>query len=190
MFTFRFLLFVLLFFFSRCVIIPTYTERTSIETINHMAETSTFSNVLIVGTGVVSSRVFLDNLYSELNKSLESRGVHSSFAFVGKVTSVNLDSLRNYKFDAYLIFKGTDSTILNMQKVKFIGYGPGIQTTAYGNQFREKYTVTLFTGQHRAVPLWKGILNVDFDLANNHKYANLSKMIIKEIEHEGLLLTN
>jgi hypothetical protein len=186
----RTLLVTFVLLLSGCVIIPTYKERLSIETIDSSKEAVSFNNVLVIGSGPVASRVFLDNLYTELSRSFEQKGIQSEFTYLGKIDKShppNLDSLTKTRFDAYMMFKASDSSILDMQKVKFVGYGAGIFVAGHGNQFYEHYTITFKVNRDNVGPAWRGVLNVDFDLANNFKYGRISSMICQELERTGIM---
>jgi hypothetical protein len=141
--------------------------------------------------GPVASRVFLEKLAEEMNKSFKSRGIQSKFSYLGKISQrsqLKLDSLADGKFDTYLVFKSGDSSYLDMTKEQFTAMGPGVVGTGYGNQYKNLYTVTLYTKKDGMQMIWQGDLNVDFDLANDYRYKKVAKLIFGEFAKNHILV--
>jgi len=148
-------------------------------------------SVLLIGTGPVASRVFLDNLSAVMIERFKKKGVNAEFSYVGKLqasSSRNLDSLVNDRFDSYLLFKASDSSYLDMTKTKSVIIGPGITGSHIGNQYAQDYKLQLFQKRERMHLVWDGKLNIDFDLANNSRYEYISNMIFKGLSKDVVQL--
>jgi hypothetical protein len=143
----------------------------------------------LVGTGLVASRIFLDNLSDEMLRSFKKKGIHSEFKYIGKIprsASLEWDSLKQAGYDSYLVFRAADSSYLDMTNEKFTAFGPGIMATKYGNQYKANYNITLYNGMKHEV-LWEGELAVDFDIANSSRYKHIARLIFTELEKNNIL---
>jgi hypothetical protein len=185
-------LLAVLMFFSGCIVIPAQTASISLNQTNVRKGEVRISNVLMVGSGTVASEVFLENLSAELIQSFKTRGVPTEFTFMGKMppsASLPLESLIQDKFDTYLVFKSSNNAYLDMSKEKVKVYGPDNMTRKkYGNQYAERYTVTLYHKKEKIQAIWQGDLAIDFDLANSSRYKEISKLILDELVKNQFLL--
>lgn len=173
-----------------CLVIPTYKARISVHTTAYNKQEVQVQNMMLVGTGPVASRVFLDNLHTEMTQSLKSKGVESRFSYAGSGSQygpLKLDSLISDQYDAYLVFKATGPAQLNMTKPQYSAIGPGVVGTGYGNQYVENYTVSLYKGKEKLQLVWKGEMEVDFDLANDSRYKQISQLLLKELVDRHIL---
>jgi hypothetical protein len=180
--------YILIIFLQGCVVIPTYTAHISVNETSGIEPAVPMHNVLLIGTGPVASQVFLDNLSSVMIQTFENKGVHAEFSYIGKLhtsSTRKLDSLVNNKFDAYLIFKASDSSKLDMSKTKSAIIGPGIVGSHVGNQYAEKYRLLLYQKKEDMRLVWNGRLNIDFDLANDNRYQHISNIIFKALAKDG-----
>ena len=184
------LLLIPAFFFTGCIVIPTYTAHMSLQTTEENTSPVTMTNVLVVGNGKVSHHVVFDNLAQELTATFAKKGVHSATFFLPAVphpSAVLMDSLSSGVYDYCLVLNAGDSVVLNMTKEKFFAVGPGVSGTGYGNQFLTSYTISLFANDAEKHLVWQGDMHVDFDLANDQKYKKISKMIVNEMVKNGVL---
>jgi hypothetical protein len=120
----------------------------------------------------------------------ESKDVHAAFSHLGKLSSSQYkpDSLAKNNFDAYLIFKPSENSSLDMNKMKQMVIGPGITGANYGNQYLDKYKLLLYKNTDNVQLVWQGSLYVNFDLTNDSKYKQISKLIFKELAKEVVQL--
>jgi hypothetical protein len=184
------LLLIIVVIFYGCVVIPTSKDRTSLKTIRQDEAGVQVNRILMIGTGPVASRVFLDNLSSELMQSLKVMNVHAEFVYMGKApssVSLKIDSLVTPRFDTYLVFKPSAHAYLSMTSLKYIGVGPGVMASGYGNQYTDTFAVALYTRKENLQLVWQGDLMVDFDLANDSKYKKISKLILDEFLKRRIL---
>lgn len=175
---------------SGCIVVPTYTNHISFQPTRQSEQKVTFNNVLMIGAGPVASRVFLDNLSTEMMQTFKRKGVESDFSYVGKVPSsatLKLDSLVVAPFDACLVFRASEDSYLNMTNAKFTAIGPGVVATSNGNHYQDTYTVSLYTKKENMQLVWQGDLEVDFDLANDSRYKHISGLIFKELVKNQVL---
>lgn len=181
------LLSLLSFVFSSCVVLPVYKTHISLNETKGNEHRVQITNLLLIGSGPVASRVFLDNLSSKLIQSLKAQGIQAEFSYVGKLSPSSfykLDSLVSNQYDAYLLFKASDSSVLDMNKVKQVVIGPSMSGANYGNQYAETYKLLLYQKAEKLGLVWQGNLKVDFDLANDNKYKQVSKLILKELSKD------
>lgn len=191
MLRFNLILLVTILTLQGCIVVPTHIDDYSLKVINKNEQEVHMRNVLLIGTGPVASRLFLESLSSKMMHALQLNGVQSSFSFVGKVPqygSFNMDSLVKPPFDTYLLFRASDKNSLDMSKQKYTAYGyGGITATGYGNQYQETYKVTLYQKRAQLEMVWEGDLNVDLDLAKDQWYRQISKEILDEFAKNDIL---
>lgn len=189
---------IMAFFLSGCKAISTNNnyERITLQTTNLPNGKVQFDKVLVVGTGLTPSRVFLDNLYPEINRSLQQKGISSEFEYIGKIDNSKPLKLARIKpgFDAYLVFRASDSAALNTRITTYAIPTPmsvipavGLSASTYAHRFTEKYTVAVFTNKSNIDPAWQGVLDINLDLAQNHKYKTISTLLCKELERNGII---
>jgi hypothetical protein len=173
---------------TSCVVLPVYQTHISLKETKCKEHRVPITNLLLIGSGPVASRVFLDNLSSKMIQAFKAQGVHADFSYVGKLSQSSLyrlDSLVSDQYDTYLLFKASDSSFLDMNKVKQVVIGPGISGASYGNQYVETYKLFLYQKAEKLGLVWQGNLKVDFDLANANKYKQVSQLILKELSKDG-----
>jgi len=176
---------------SGCVVIPTYSAKISLKPTIEMPVKDPVQNILLIGSGTVASRVFFENLSQEFQKSNAMKKIKTSFVYVGKshkTASFLIDSLQGKNYDACLLFQSGNNEALEMTKAKYIAVvGPGVSSTGYGNRYAEIFLVTLYNKKEKLSTLWQGDLFVDFDLANNSRYKEISNLFLKEFEKWGVM---
>ena len=191
MLTRKLLPFIVIFFVSGCVVIPTYKARISLIPTREYNSEVQVKDLLIIGTGSVASQIFLENLSAEMKQSLQIKGIQADFSYMGKIpdaADINIDKLKQDKYDSYLVFMANNESYLDMTKEKFTGIGPGVTATGYGNQYVETFTVVLYNGKVKHEVIWQGKLAVDFDIANNSRYKQISGLIFNEFTKSHILL--
>jgi hypothetical protein len=150
------------------------------------------SNVLLVGTGSVKSQIFLDNLSGEMMQRFKQQGVQADFTYLDKTppsASFNFDKAKSDKYDCYLVFKSANESYLDMTKEKYSAISAGGSVIkGYGNQYVESYNVKLYSGKGNQEVLWQGELFVDFDIANERNYKQISKLFFDEFKKHRFLL--
>jgi len=191
MFKTTLLLSLLCWISTGCIIIPTYDQNIKIATKHHWQKAEP-RHILFIGTGPVGSRVFLDNLTSELITTIKRKGKEGEFAYLGKrmnTVPLPLDSLMNPRFDTYIVFRSSERTQLNMTMPKATGFGPGgFVATQYGNQFVDTYRVSVLNAAANLELAWEGILEVDIDLAVDTKYKTITDKLCRELAKNGIVL--
>jgi hypothetical protein len=63
-----------------------------------------------------------------------------------------------------------------------------VHGTGYGNQYSEKYSITLYSSEGKLQKIWEGNLSVDFDVANKSKYKQISELIFSELSKGNIRL--
>jgi hypothetical protein len=187
----RFLSYALLLLLGGCVVIPTYKQRSSIRTLETYKRPSVISEIVIIGSGKSGSRLFIENLYNELALSLEKLGIHSRFVYLTDLKLLN-SSLANEIENvsgAYMIFKPSDSALLNTNKMKVVALSPVAGAALYGNQFIESFTISVGSAGFNKPPVWKAVINVDLDIAVSREFVNLSEMIVSEMLRQRVIAT-
>lgn len=178
----------LAFALCACIVIPTYKERITLRPVRENSEVLQLKNVLIVGTGSVAAEVFLDNLATEVATSLKSMGIRSDFSYVGRrLRKLNIDSVKQAGYDAYLVFDAANDAYLNMTKEQFVAFGPGITARGYGNQYAQRFTVALYHDSEPQQTIWEAELAVDIDLAHDGMYPRIARLVIRELVKNHVL---
>jgi hypothetical protein len=172
------------------ITVPSYAPRITLETTHKNVQDIKVNNLLLVGTGPVASRVFLDNLTIQITRSLQKRNIRWGFSYAGNIprsAPVTLDTLASASFDTYLVFRAAGKSYLDMTKPISMRTSSSGSTTYIGNQYKETYTVSLYNKKEKMQLVWQGEMEVNFDLANDGRYEQIAHLILKELEKEHIL---
>lgn len=181
--------------FTSCVI-PTYLGKSKLKETEVKKSDVRLSHVLIVGAGSTASRLFLENLSTELTKLLAQNNIQSDFRYVGKIprgSLLNLKEMTSSKYNGYLVLNPTDTSYTYTDKevgyaatplpAGYAGYG-----TISGNQYIEEFNLQFYTSSDSLTKVWQGELLVDFDFATSGRYQKIAEQIIsKFIKHRIII---
>jgi hypothetical protein len=175
--------------FAGCVI-PTYFGSTALNDIQTNQKEITMHKVLIVGAGSMASRLFLENISSEMMKVFTSKGVESNFLYVGEIprgTQLKLDTVISSKYDGYIIFNPKDTSYFNARKEKYIAIvpgplGTGFSAGGYGNQYKEEYFIEAYVNDSSLSLIWRAGLKLNFDFSAQYKYKHISNDIFDQLK--------
>ena len=175
---------ILCFCINSCVVIPTYTSDISLSTIEQHSEPVKMERMLFVGAGKIPTRVFLENLSGRMKTVLKDKGITSDFLFMNNLPvpfQLQDTTASASGYDTYLVFKSANDTYLDLHNKKYIAAGPGVYGEGFGTQYVETFTVTLYRKNGTMQTIWRGKLEVDFDIVNETKYQKISNLLYKEL---------
>lgn len=162
---------ILVIITTGCVI-PTYTGKSMLSETEVSKSDQKISSVLIVGAGSTASRLFLENLSTDIIQLFTQQGIHCEFNYVGKIprgSHVNLKTIANPKYDSYLVLSPMDTSFVDIHKSVAVFATPlpggyGASGSLIGNQYKEDYYAGFYTSGSSLNKVWGGELKVDFDL--------------------------
>ncbi|HEX4957825.1 MAG TPA: hypothetical protein VFV46_06575 [Lacibacter sp.] len=183
-------LIIMLIVVQSCVVIPTYVSNISLTTVEHDASLSKIDRVLLVGAGKIPTRVFLENLSGSMKSLLKENGITSDYLFMNTmpVPFRLQDSAATSTYDAFLVFRTANDTYLDLHNKKYIAAGPGIYGEGFGTQYTETFTITLYRPEATLKTIWRGKLEVDFDIVNETKYHKITKLLYKELLRKKVIV--
>ena len=169
---FRIMFFIHAVLFSGCVI-PKYFPGIALTDSIRNEKKVNIDNILIVGAGSTASRLFLENLSTEMIKRFKKNKLSCSFNYVGKIPAAShlkVESFIEPGFETYFIFSPIDTSFVNKMKEKYVAFMPipGIGSavgTNYGNQYKQKFLLELYTNVEGLQLIWKAELILDFDVS-------------------------
>lgn len=145
-------------------------------------ENNPTENVLIIGAGSVASRIFMDNLWKNLDGRLNKRKIKTNLVFVenskpgAQFDRPVLDSLN---YDAYIIFYPVNSADLTMNGTTKIPLVYGASVNAISpNYYKQEFSVQIYMKADKAKPVWEKNLPVDIDLLDEKNYDQISAYIL------------
>ena len=174
--------------YTSCII-PTYTGKSTLKETGVSKTDIKITRVLVVGVGSTASRLFMENLSTELIKLFTRSQIQCDFSYEGKIprgTHINLENIFSSQYDTYLVLNPVDTSYINTQKnVAFfetpLPGGYGATGNVIGNQYKEDYYVELYANNDTHNKVWQAELKVDFDVANPDKYKKIAKEIFNNL---------
>lgn len=177
--------------FQSCVVIPTYKSEIKLTTIEHDSVPVKIENVLLIGAGKIPARLFLENLSGRMGAFLKAQNVQSNFLFMNTIPvpfKIKDTTYSTETHDSYLVFKSAYEGYLDMNNKKFIAAGPGVYGESFGNQYLETFIISLYKQKETLQLIWRGKLELDFDIVNEQKYQKISNLIYKELLKKNVLI--
>lgn len=180
--------------FTSCVI-PTYTGKSTLKETEVSKSDVKISSVLIAGAGSTASRLFLENLSTELIKHFAQYQIQCDFTYVGKIprrSYLNLNKVLSSKYNGYLVLNPMDTSYADTHKsVAVVGTplpgGYGATGSVIGNQYKEDYYAELYINGNSLNKVWQGELKVDFDFATPTRYQKIAKQIFDKLLKNGFI---
>lgn len=190
-----FIFFCIIILCNNSCVVPTYISKSHLEEKMSLKSDETISSLLISGAGSTPSRVFLDNMSTELISQLSKKDIRADYIYLGKIpkySTVDMDTLIKKKYNAYLLFYPTDTSFVNNNKDQAEVWVPlpgGYSKSAVlaGNQYKENFWVQLYLENGSVQKVWKGILYLDFDFGHSSKYPGIAKKILDQLKKSGFI---
>ena len=168
-----------------------------------------FKRVLIVGIGLIETRMFLDNLSTKVIKALMADKIEAEYYHLGKSVSeanIGIKQLLNQYFNAVLVFSPIDSlhnyelsfgpsydfydppypalpNQFNNNKLGVVIPRPPIRSIKYEDNFN----IQLYDIQNQKTLIWSATLKVDFNLVKASIYKEVSELIISSLKTNKVL---
>jgi hypothetical protein len=140
--------------------------------------------ILIVGTGSISSRLFLDNLSDHIINLLNKKGVQGNFSFQENAKAelkFNVDISDSLEYNAFLIFQPMNKADFTMNKPNKIPIPLLGNAEVYGltaNTYKQQFLIQTFVKSNKRTPIWEATLNASFDLTEKETYKQYSTDIV------------
>ncbi|MDI9364201.1 MAG: hypothetical protein QM541_04560 [Flavobacterium sp.] len=181
--------------YSSCVV-STYVEKSSLYETSVSKSDTKIKSILLVGVGSTPSRLFLENLSTEIIKNFKRLDITCDFTYEGKIpkgSHVDLKEIVTADYNAYLVINPIDTSYIDAHKdvgffVTPLPSGYGASGSVIGNQYKEDFYVELYTNNGLLNKVWQAELKLDFDVVNNDKYVKIAKEIFDRLIKNGFII--
>ena len=168
-----------------------------------------FKKVLIVGIGLIETRMFLDNLTTTVIKAFMSSKIEAEYHYLGKSVSeanIEIKQLLNQNFNAVIVFSPIDSlhdyklSFGNSYDIydpnypapqnQFNNYKLGValsRTPIRAISYKDNFNIQLFDIQNQKKLIWSATLKVGFNLLKKSIYTEVSELIISSLKTNKVL---
>lgn len=146
-------------------------------------------NVLIIGIGSSTSRIFMDDLSQRIISRFKKLNIQSSYSYLGNNYADAIDEMsnlqKNFAYDAYLIFSPKDSSniaFINDKPAIPLSPGMPIHIQHHYLVYHQKFEITLLPKNFNLRSYWSALLTVNCDLRSNAIHSSLSKKICSQFK--------
>ncbi len=189
-------LLIICLLYAGCV--PTYFGKSKLKETEVHPSDAKITSVLFVGVGSTPSRLFLENLSTEVIKLFSQYHVNCDFVYAGKIprkSHYKIEKVMEPKYEAYLLLNPIDTSYMNNNKsVASFGMptpgGGSVTGSKIGNQYIESFYVTLYTNKDSINKIWQAELKVDFDVAKPARNKQIAADIFDKLLKNGIVSKN
>ncbi len=177
---------------AACILISCASSRSSTNTytfkeLSKQTQDTRINKILIVGSGGIGTRFFLDNISEELKRKFKDVNVETGYEFLGykQDFTKRLNSLVSTGgFEAVLQFtplNDAENPIV-IDKYENISSGPAYTIQKKSVRFTQDFVISLFTKNNSAHLLWKASLNTNFDSRQDKFYTRIANDILNHLQ--------
>jgi hypothetical protein len=159
-----------------------------------------YKNILIIGSGRVENRAFLDELTGNVINSVGSDSIKWEYQYLGRSTTQanrQIKELLKGNFDAVLVFSPTDSlpgyyvsyskpVYSNSPLTPTSGY-PQFSAPTRKIEFTSDFTIQIFDSQNQEISIWESNLYVNCDVSKKKVYLDISKKLISSLKANKII---
>ena len=154
-----------------------------------------FKNILILGSGDIDTRFFLETFSEIIGRKVKSKQIKFDFKYSGK-EEVNIDSSFNNEtvknYDAILLFKPIDTGQVDISYVILAAYLEAFfkpYFTARNNitGYSQAFTLQVISPQNLSNIIWEGLLGVQLDIRKQSKYSKFVDVILENFKSNNLI---
>ena len=153
--------------------------------------------ILIVGSGLVETRFFLDVFTTSFINKLNSRGIEAKYAFLGKdsiAQTKEFNKLETENYDAVITFFPIDSShnaYVEYNKINS-GSNPYLGPPTYpiytrNISFGEMFKIDLYNPRNKSDIIWSATLQVQCDLRDRDVISNIAQNVISRLKAAKVL---
>lgn len=158
-----------------------------------------YRNILIIGSGKVENRAFLEELTAKIINT-KSDSVKWQYQFRGRSTTEankQIKSLLQNNYDAILVFSPADSLTsyyvshskpfyADTRLTPTSGY-PQFTTPTRKIEFTSDFIIQIFDLQNQETPIWEANLYVNCDVSKSQVYLDISRSLISNLKTNKIL---
>lgn len=174
-----------------------HRNKIPVETVKIDSAVYKLQNVLIMGSGSVSTRIFLDNLTEELSWKLSSDTIKSTYLYGGKTleeAQQKYDKLSNEEFQFLLVFfpgdKGSLKINRDQKTYPFSLPNRGTFNPIIKNDniiYEENFIAQLYLIEKTPKILWTTSFSIFEDIRSKKLYDQVSSTIYNSFKEYGYL---
>lgn len=189
-------LFFIVFLFIHPCLFSQRIKKTSFEEITADPSNQKFDSILIIGTGSTATRIFLDDLVTELTEKFDTRNVVTTYRYLGnkrEMLNEFLDTFRNMDYKVIMIFQPGERASMYTKSSKGVYYLPlgDMNFVSPGRKeklnYEEEFLIVLYENNQGKRDFWKASLKVHSDPGKSRLAKKISNWIFSSFKKNKYL---
>jgi hypothetical protein len=171
-------------------------KKTTFEEISADNSNRRFDSILIIGAGSTATRIFLDDLVTQLVEKLDSKNVVTTYMYLGKKNEMLnefLDTFKNAGYKVIMVFQPKEQASLYTKKrrsINFVQLGDrSIVSSARQDKlnYEGEFIIVLYENNQKKRDFWKASLKVRNDPSKSRSAKKISNWILSSFTKNNYL---
>ena len=171
-------------------------KKTTFEEISADNSNRRFDSILIIGAGSTATRIFLDDLVTQLAEKLDSKNVVTTYMYLGKKNEMLnefLDTFKNAGYKVIMVFQPKEQASLYTKKrrsINFVQLGDrSIVSSARQDKlnYEGEFIIVLYENNQKKRDFWKASLKVRNDPSKSRSAKKISNWILSSFTKNNYL---
>jgi hypothetical protein len=171
-------------------------KKTTFEEISADNSNRRFDSILIIGAGSTATRIFLDDLVTQLVEKLDSKNVVTTYMYLGKKNEMLnefLDTFKNAGYKVIMVFQPKEQAFLYTKKrrsINFVQLGDrSIVSSARQDKlnYEGEFIIVLYENNQKKRDFWKASLKVRNDPSKSRSAKKISNWILSSFTKNNYL---
>ena len=171
-------------------------KKTTFEEISADNSNRRFDSILIIGAGSTATRIFLDDLVTQLVEKLDSKNVVTTYMYLGKKNEMLnefLDTFKNSDYKVIMVFQPKEQASLYTKKrrsINFVQLGDrSIVSSARQDKlnYEGEFIIVLYENNQKKRHFWKASLKVHNDPSKSRSAKKISNWILSSFTKNNYL---
>lgn len=182
----RALIFISFLFIHPCLFAQGI-KKTTFEEISAGNSNIRFDSVLIIGAGSTATRIFLDDLVTQLTEKFDTKNVVTAYMYLGnknEILNEFLDTFKNADYKVIMVFQPKERASLytkNRRGINFVQLGDRsfVSPARQGRlNYEGEFIIALYENNQRKRDFWKASLKVHNDPGKSRSAKKISNWIL------------
>ncbi len=162
-------------------------RKTTFEEISAGKPDKKIDSILIISAGSTVTRIFLDDLVTQLAEKLNTKNVVTTYMYLGKKNEMLnefLDTFKNAHYKVIMAFQPKEQASLytkNRRSINFVQLGNKnfVSSTRQDKlNYEGEFTIVLYENDHKKRDFWKASLKVHNDPGKSRSAKKISNWIL------------
>lgn len=162
-------------------------KKTNFEEISADNSNRRFDSILIIGAGSTATRIFLDDLVTQLTEKFDTKNVVTTYMYLGKKNEMLnefLDTFKNSDYKVIMVFQPKEQASLytkNRRGINFVQLGdrsfvsPARQDKL---NYEGEFIIVLYENNQKKRDFWKASLKVHNNPGKSRSAKKISNWIL------------